>query len=48
MMSSKAELQVDVSHVQRLARKGLIPAKKVGYLWRFSRSALEEWFRSPD
>jgi excisionase family DNA binding protein len=40
-------LQVDISHVQRLARKGEIPgAQKVGYLWRFRRSALENWFNS--
>lgn len=39
-------LRVDVEHVQRMARKRKIPAKKVGHCWRFSRSAIEEWFNS--
>jgi excisionase family DNA binding protein len=38
-------LQVTTQHVTRMAGKHKIPgAKKVGYLWRFSRSALEAWF----
>jgi excisionase family DNA binding protein len=41
-------LTVSVEHVQRLARKGEIPgARKVGYLWRFNRAALEAWFAVP-
>jgi excisionase family DNA binding protein len=38
-------LKVDVTTVTRQARKGKIPgAQKVGYLWRFKRTAIEAWF----
>lgn len=39
-------LSVSVEHVQALARKREIPAKKVGHLWRFDREQLREWMRS--
>jgi len=35
-----------VETLRRLARKGEIPAYKVGKDWRFSRGALEEWMRT--
>jgi excisionase family DNA binding protein len=31
--------------IYRLAKKGEIPARKVGRSWRFSRSAIERWIR---
>lgn len=31
--------------IYRLAKKGEIPARKVGRSWRFSRSAIEKWVR---
>ena len=39
-------LQIKTSHVQKLARNGGIPAKKVGHLWRFNREELRTWMRS--
>ncbi len=35
-----------VETLRRLARKGEIPAYKVGKDWRFSKTALQEWMRS--
>jgi excisionase family DNA binding protein len=32
--------------LQRMARKGLIPAKKVGRLWRFRASELDRYLKS--
>jgi excisionase family DNA binding protein len=38
-------LRVSISHVQKQARLGNIPgAQKVGYLWRFKRTALDAAF----
>ena len=31
--------------VRRLANKGVIPAKKIGMRWRFSKSVLDAWFQ---
>lgn len=36
------------STVYRLTRQGLLPAKKVGGTWRYSRRSLDEWLRSPE
>ena len=36
-------LDVDEITVYRLARKGQLPAFKVGGQWRFDRQALEVW-----
>ncbi len=36
-------LSLHVRTISRLAKKGLIPAFKVGRRWRFKRAALEEW-----
>ena len=41
-----ALLKIDPLTLQRLARAGQIPALKIGKLWRFSKSALDEWLRS--
>jgi excisionase family DNA binding protein len=41
-------LQVDVSTVTREAKKGKLPARKVGNLWRVDRDLLKEWFRTPE
>lgn len=38
-------LKCSKNHVQKMARDGKIPARKVGYLWRFSRTVLEQWMR---
>lgn len=35
------------STIYRLTREGLLPAKKVGGTWRYSRRSLDEWLRSP-
>lgn len=32
----------------KLARKGGVPAARVGKLWRFRESTLDEWFRSKE
>ena len=36
-------LQVDEKTVRELARRGEIPARKIGREWRFSRAAVLEW-----
>jgi len=36
-------LNLHVRTISRLAKKGLIPALKVGRRWRFRKAALEEW-----
>lgn len=36
-------LKVHPNTVYRLARKGAIPAFKIGTDWRFQRSSIEEW-----
>lgn len=39
-------LRVSVAHIHAIAKKRLIPARKVGHLWRFDREQLREWMRS--
>ena len=36
-------LKLGESTVYRLAKDGKLPARKVGGVWRFSRSTLNEW-----
>jgi excisionase family DNA binding protein len=36
-------LKIDASTVTRLAKKGDLPGKKVGYLWRFNRAVIDAW-----
>ena len=36
-------LNVHVRTIYRLAKKGMVPARKVGGRWRFSKAALDEW-----
>jgi excisionase family DNA binding protein len=36
-------LNLHVRTISRLAKKGLIPALKVGRRWRFKRATLDEW-----
>jgi excisionase family DNA binding protein len=36
-------LKVHVRTIYRLAKKGLIPASKVGGHWRLKRATLDEW-----
>lgn len=33
------------STLYKMARKGLIPASKIGRSWRFDRGAIDEWLR---
>jgi excisionase family DNA binding protein len=49
MMSAEEAAQVLQLHpktVKRLAGEGTIPAMKIGRLWRFRASALDEWLRA--
>ena len=41
-----ALLQIHPKTLQRMARQGSIPAFRIGDLWRFRASALDEWLRS--
>jgi excisionase family DNA binding protein len=41
-----ALLQVHPKTLPRLARQGAVPAFRIGDLWRFRASALDEWLRS--
>jgi PTS system nitrogen regulatory IIA component len=36
-------LQVDMSTVYLWSQRGQIPAMKVGKMWRYRRSEIEEW-----
>jgi excisionase family DNA binding protein len=38
-----AYLQIDQSTVTRLAKRGELPGKKVGDLWRFNRAVIDAW-----
>src|ERR1700674_1930580 len=39
-------LKISPATLQRLARAGKVPAIKIGKLWRYSNSALDEWVQS--
>ena len=41
-----ALLQIHPKTLQKLAREGTVPAFRIGDLWRFRASALDEWLRS--
>jgi excisionase family DNA binding protein len=41
-----ALLHIHPKTLQRLARKGEVPAYRVGDLWRFRASDLDKWLRS--
>jgi excisionase family DNA binding protein len=36
-------LNIHVRTIYRLAKKGMVPVRKVGGRWRFSKAVLEEW-----
>jgi excisionase family DNA binding protein len=40
-----ALLQIHPKTLQRMARQGAVPAFRIGDLWRFRASALDEWLR---
>jgi excisionase family DNA binding protein len=39
-------LKIHPKTLQRLARKGEVPAIQIGKLWRFRKSALDSWLQS--
>ena len=39
-------LQIHPKTLQKMAREGTVPAFRIGDLWRFRASALDEWLRS--
>jgi excisionase family DNA binding protein len=41
-----ALLQIHPKTLQKMARDGAVPAFRIGDLWRFRASALDEWLRS--
>jgi excisionase family DNA binding protein len=41
-----ALLQIHPKTLQKMAREGVVPAFRIGDLWRFRASALDEWLRS--
>jgi len=41
-----ALLQIHPKTLQRMARQGRVPAFRIGDLWRFRASELDEWLRS--
>ena len=41
-----ALLQIHPKTLQKMAREGLVPAFRIGDLWRFRASALDAWLRS--
>lgn len=38
-------LKVDIMTIYRLAKEGRVPASKIGHLWRFKRTEIDEWFK---
>jgi excisionase family DNA binding protein len=41
-----ALLQIHPKTLQRRARQGIVPAFRIGDLWRFRASSLDQWLRS--
>jgi excisionase family DNA binding protein len=41
-----ALLQIHPKTLQRMARKGFVPAFRIGDLWRFRASLLDDWVQS--
>jgi excisionase family DNA binding protein len=41
-----ALLQIHPKTLQKMAREGTVPGFRIGDLWRFRASALDEWLRS--
>ena len=39
-------LRISLSAAYRLSRNGVIPGRKVGKQWRYSRSEVDAWLRS--
>jgi excisionase family DNA binding protein len=39
-------LQIHPKTLQRMARQGIVPAFRIGDLWRFRASSLDQWLRS--
>jgi len=39
-------IQLHPKTLQKMAREGRVPAIRIGDLWRFRASALDEWVRS--
>jgi excisionase family DNA binding protein len=38
-------LNIHPKTLQRMARRGQVPAHRIGDLWRFRASELDDWFR---
>ena len=38
-------LNIHPKTLQRMARRGQVPARRIGDLWRFRASELDAWFR---
>jgi len=41
-----ALLQIHPKTLQRMARRGVVPAFRIGDLWRFRASSLDQWLSS--
>jgi excisionase family DNA binding protein len=41
-----ALLQIHPKTLQRMARQGVVPAFRIGDLWRFRASSLDQWLRA--
>ena len=41
-----ALLQIHPKTLQRMARQGVVPGFRIGDLWRFRASSLDQWLRS--
>jgi excisionase family DNA binding protein len=41
-------LRVSAKLIRDMARQGLIPGRKIGREWRFSRAALQKWLEEQE
>lgn len=40
-------LRLSESTIYKLAQEGILPGRKIGGAWRFSREGLDKWLRQP-
>lgn len=39
-------LKIPESSLYKIVREGIVPAKKIGKHWRFSKNAIDQWIKN--